>query len=433
MKKFLLVIATIATSLQLNAQVTYCAADVTGQNIYPAFFATPSHNVMWTGMQAMGGGNSKVFARTINAGASFTIGTLPETHDRGFSGMWAVDSNMAYAVLTDANSMHGGSMWKTTNGGASWTQKSTTEFTGGYANAIGFFGADTGVVIGDPLGGYWEIYTTTNGGTNWTRVAQANIPAVQPGETGLQSSIAVVGSKVWFGTNYGRVYYSNNKGLNWSVATVDGSYNITYVDMADASKGAAWRPNRDKVYLTTDGGQTWTPKPLSPTMLVDQVSAIRNVPGAYVFKTLGLGIFVTTNNFTTYTMIDNMHPVNGNLMKMYDATIGWTQAMLQDSSVIKIAGAVTSVHGIETSIKQLGLYPNPVTTGATLVSFDLEKSANVKMTLIDFTGKIVNTQLHAGNAGSNAVVLDCKMASPGVYVLKLDDGIGEIAAKLAIQ
>ncbi len=433
MKKFLLIIVTIASSLQLDAQVTYCPANVTGQNIYPAFFSTPSKNVMWAGMQAMGGGNSKVFCRTTNAGASFTISSIPETHDRGFSAMWGVDSNIAYGLLTDAMSMHGGSIWKTTNGGANWTQKGATEFTGGYASCIGFFGADTGVVMGDPLGGYWEIYTTTNGGTNWTRVPQANIPAIQPGETGLQGYSTVVGSKIWFGANYGRVYYSNNKGLNWSVATVDASYNMTNVDMADASKGVAWRPNRDKVHLTTDGGQTWTAKPLSPTMLVDQVSAVRNVPGAYVFKTLGLGIFVTTNNFTSYTMIDNMHPVNGNLMKMYDATIGWTQAMIQDSSVIKIAGAVTSVHGIQTSIKQLGLYPNPVTTGATLVSFDLEKSANVKMTLIDLTGKIVSNQLHNGNAGSNAVVLDCKMAAPGVYVLKLNDGNGEIATKLVIQ
>lgn len=73
--------------------------------------------------------------------------------------------------------------------------------------------------MGDPVGGYFEIYTTTNGGTSWTRVPSANIPAPLVGEGGYTTikDISLEDGTIWFGANYGRAYKSSDKGLTWTV------------------------------------------------------------------------------------------------------------------------------------------------------------------------------------------------------------------------
>ena len=39
--------------------------------------------------------------------------------------------------------------------------------------------------------------------------------------TGITSGggLKVVGDRIWFGTNQGRIYHSNDKGLTWSVTS----------------------------------------------------------------------------------------------------------------------------------------------------------------------------------------------------------------------
>ena len=62
--------------------------------------------------------------------------------------------------------------------------------------------------MGDPSGGYFEIYTTNDGGNNWSRVSQANIPDPIAEEYGILSLYTVVGNTIWFTTTKGRIYKS---------------------------------------------------------------------------------------------------------------------------------------------------------------------------------------------------------------------------------
>ncbi len=57
--------------------------------------------------------------------------------------------------------------------------------------------------MGDPIGGYFEIYTTVDGGVTWTRVPQADIPIPYRGEWGVVGYYDVIGDTIWFGTNVG--------------------------------------------------------------------------------------------------------------------------------------------------------------------------------------------------------------------------------------
>jgi photosystem II stability/assembly factor-like uncharacterized protein len=77
-----------------------------------------------------------------------------------------------------------------------------------FANVVYFWNKDEGFCMGDPNGGYFEIYTTSNGGVNWSRVARANIP--NPSASDEYGTIGqfTVGDDgvVFFNTTKGRIY-----------------------------------------------------------------------------------------------------------------------------------------------------------------------------------------------------------------------------------
>lgn len=49
-------------------------------------------------------------------------------------------------VFTDIEE-GGGSIWKTTDGGTTWSSHNTTQFEGGFANFYHAFSADTGMAL----------------------------------------------------------------------------------------------------------------------------------------------------------------------------------------------------------------------------------------------------------------------------------------------
>ena len=105
----------------------------------------------------------------------------------------AFDANIAFVTAS--------TIYKTTNRGTTWTP-ATGVFTNSasYPNTIHFFDQNNGVAMGDPVDGYFEIYTTTNAGANWVRVPSNNIPAPLTGETGQVNLHAYYNNSYWFST-----------------------------------------------------------------------------------------------------------------------------------------------------------------------------------------------------------------------------------------
>ena len=132
----------------------------------------------------------------------------------------AFDANTAWlAAYPTAGGQQGG-IWKTTNGGNTWTQQTSATFNNAasFTNVVYFWNANEGFCQGDPINGEFELYTTTNGGTTWNQVPGGSIPDPAGGnEYGYTRQIEVVGDNVWFTTSLGRVYHSTDKGYTWSV------------------------------------------------------------------------------------------------------------------------------------------------------------------------------------------------------------------------
>jgi len=212
------------------------------------------------------------------AQGSFNAGT-------GLSQLFAIDGNTCWAVFNTGATQ---GLYKTEDGGVTWTKKGTAYGSSSFANVLYFFNDNDGLAQGDPVGGYYELYTTTDGGETWTRVPQANIPAPTTGEYGITGNYCAFGDNIWYGTNQGRVFYSTDKGFNWDVAlTSFGATQTVAPEFADAMNGIAYRSYLNmgiepELSVTSDGGATWTSLFVSGNMYARYFEYIPGTTNTYV-------------------------------------------------------------------------------------------------------------------------------------------------------
>ena len=286
MKRMLLYLvgALILFFGQSNAQRWYTQrAPGLSQPDPEVVFSAVDANVCW-GIKSTMTFNSRqspqIF-RTTNGGNSWSQVSVPggATGLEG-SSIAAIDANTAWAVMWDRSTATSGGVFKTTNAGVGWT-RDTTVFpgSGGRPEGIHFFDANNGVVFGDPRVNSWEIYTTTDGGGHWTQVPAGNIPASQAADIMLNGFFESKGNTLWFGTLNRSVYKTTDRGMTWSAARnvlgADGTGVL--VAFKDVMNGLACSPYQNggisnRIDRTTDGGATWTS--LAPGSIPATPSAI---------------------------------------------------------------------------------------------------------------------------------------------------------------
>jgi photosystem II stability/assembly factor-like uncharacterized protein len=132
--------------------------------------------------------------------------------------------------------------------GAHWTLLFTNADPKGFFDAIAFWDAQHGIVVGDPVDGRAEVLTTDDGGATWQRRSP---PAALPNEGSFAASntcLTLFGKRdAWFATGgpgAARVFHSKDRGRSWTVATTpirnDGpSAGIFSLAFRDARHGIA--------------------------------------------------------------------------------------------------------------------------------------------------------------------------------------------------
>jgi len=231
------------------------------------YMCAVDENICWAVGYDGSGSQAPVqeFTRTINGGDLWEADLIDGAPTGGDTAMiFALDDMTAWVPI------HSGTpqgIWKTSDGGVTWAQQTTADFTGGFPNCVYFWNENDGWCMGDPVDGYFQLYTTTDGGDNWVRVPTENIPAPSSSiEYGVVGYYDVIGDTVWFGTQDqtlgGRVYKSTDKGYHWTVSDVIFPDVGAYVDIRfkDALHGLAMDKNFQIATLaeTSDGGETWT-------------------------------------------------------------------------------------------------------------------------------------------------------------------------------
>jgi len=222
---------------------------------------------------AWASGSGSTLLRTEDGGATWK--KLVVTSDAlDFRDIDAIDENTAY-VLSIGNGA-ASRIYKTLDGGATWVLQFRNEDPKVFLDAMSFWDADHGIVIGDSVEGKFYILTTANGGRDWSRVPPDTLPAALENEGAFAASgtnIAVQGkSNAWIGLGASvraRVLRTNDGGRSWKVSETplksgqsSGIFSIAFADQKHGViVGGDYQKEKeaaDNLALTDDGGVTWT-------------------------------------------------------------------------------------------------------------------------------------------------------------------------------
>lgn len=170
------------------------------------------------------------------------------------SGFVAGKSPMCIAVKNSGLAFigaQGGYIYQLTGAGNAVTVLSDGSVSTQNVNDIAFFGQIV-VAVGDNN----AIWKSVNNGQSWSLV-------VGPLVGQSLSTIWCINANNWFvGTGNGKLYLTTNGGSTWTQRVFDGSTNLTTIDdiqFYDENVGymAAEVGGAGRVYRTTDGGNTW--------------------------------------------------------------------------------------------------------------------------------------------------------------------------------
>ena len=221
---------------------------------------------------AWASGSNSTVLRTVDGGTTWT--KLSVTTDRlDFRDIDAVNARTAY-VLSIGNG-EASRIYKTTDAGVSWTLQFKNSDPKAFYDAMSFWDANHGIVVGDSIDGQFCILTTNNGGRAWVRIPAASLPPALPGEGAFAASgtnIALFGkSHAWIGTGgaaKGRVLRTTDQGRTWSIGetplSAGSSAGIFSIAFRDARHGIVVGGDYtkeseavDNMAVTSDGGVTW--------------------------------------------------------------------------------------------------------------------------------------------------------------------------------
>ena len=222
---------------------------------------------------AWASGSGSTVLRTADGGKTWqALAVTSEQLD--FRDVDAIDARIAYALSIGTGSAS--RIYQTSDAGATWTLQHTNGEPDGFFDAMAFWDASHGIVVGDSVNGAFAILLTTDGGKTWTPAPAAGLPPALPGEGAFAASgtnVAVHGNNdAWFATgaaSTARVLHTRDRGRTWTIADTPlaagksaGAFSVAF---RDANHGIVVGGDYtreadaiDNLAVTNDGGRTWT-------------------------------------------------------------------------------------------------------------------------------------------------------------------------------
>lgn len=441
MKKVLLSLALISLSFGANAQSWIDQGTKLAQYYYPSVISIVDANTVWVDASDGSGGGAypKVISKTTN-GSTWTatnITGLTSPNTATVSDISAVDANTAYIVTAPSSGTAGNGIYKTINGGTSWT-KQTGYSTASFANQIQFWDANNGFTAGDPVGGKFEMYKTSNGGTTWTVVSGA--PAQVGDEYSYnKSNKYVTGDNIWIGTSIGRLLHSTDRGTTWTASytpvldfagnEVDGSSGtFAFKDGNNGLLIGVDGNTQAVLYSTTNGGATWEPVNTTGTWYFGDITYVPGTSNTYV--TTGIYNADTTVQGSAYskdggvTWVSIDAGLQRGSVKFLNPTTGWAGQFSDGTAgvegILKFSGDLSLAVNESSAKSNLKVFPNPAVDVVNLTSSKEVKS----VTIYDLTGKKVKSttdtkQINVSNLAKGTYILQANYGNGGVENTKL--------------
>lgn len=206
-------------------------------------------------------GTGGTVLRTTDGGASWRNVSPPGAGELQFRDIEAFDARRA--VVLAIGEGESSRVYRTDDGGATWTESFRNTDGHAFYDCLTFFDRRHGLAMSDPVDGRFRILSTGDGGRSWKVLPSAGMPAALDGEAGFAASgqclVASGPSDVWLATGGGaraRVLHSADRGLTWTATD-------TPVPAGDPAKGVFALAFRDRTHGLAVGGD-YRPDQSSP-------------------------------------------------------------------------------------------------------------------------------------------------------------------------
>ena len=244
----------------------------------------------WPSGLASGTGGTVLL--TLDGGKTWELKVVPNAKTLDFRDIEAFDHRTPYVLSIGAGSLS--RIFKTIDGGASWTLQHGNADPKGFLDALAFWDAEHGLALGDPVEGKFVILATDDGGKNWNPRPGAGMPAALAGEAPSPpaalawsckvietrgSELAAAGSSA---APIGGLHGRCNRRRSGRETAAAGIFSVLFWDAQHgvAIGGDYKEPERsgNVCVLSSDGGSTWRlPQGALPR---GYRSAVLSVPGS---------------------------------------------------------------------------------------------------------------------------------------------------------
>ena len=276
-----------------------------------------SDQVMWAA------GARGTVTRSTDGGATWTAGKVPGADSLQFRDVHALDARTAW-VLSIGNGPQS-RIYQTRDAGATWQAQFVNADSTAFYDCMDFWDARRGVVIGDATGRSMAVLLTDDGGATWRRVDPSTLPEAQPSEGSFAASGTCVETgekgRAWIVMSTptrARLLRTSDYGRTWALETLpitthegSGPQSVIFRDAMHGmvlGGGYASKASDTLIAVTSDGGETWTPRPAPPFKVGTWGGTW--VPGAQRPTVVAVGpsgAAVSSDEGRTWTVLDTLN------------------------------------------------------------------------------------------------------------------------------
>ncbi len=282
-----------------------------------------------------------------------------------------------------------------------------------------------------------RVYRTTNGGSSWSSISPKLVSGIYSPRLGTVTTIAVSGKNtnyIYAGTDDSQIWVSKDHGSNWT--EISNGLPIRWVtrivvDPKDENtvyatfSGLRWKDPVSHVFRSSNAGSTWEDISSNlPDAPVNAFAVDFNYSNV-LYLGSDIGAFVSFNYGAEWEVLaEGLPVVPVNDMKIDRETntlvVGTHGRSMYKVNLLNVLSDVEDSYSLRPETFSLEQnYPNPFNPNTT-IQFNIPKAGNIKMNVYDALGRKVKQLLDQNyEAGSYSLNFNATGLSSGVYFYEM--------------